>query len=117
VFIRLNNFNSGNAHKQGVFWGNKGKIDKEMITAMKKIFSLNLAGYIKMRIKEFPKIHYDYSPKLGTKWYTVFESENIYELIEDFKNDEYLQEFLQNLKDIVDRKNKLAQEVKKWNQS
>lgn len=88
---------------------------------IKKIYSLNLMGYLQMVTGQKPKLNYEFDNVKGSKWYGVFEDTDgtIDKAIGRYKDSEPLivdlHDYLRNLKDVIDRKNKIQGSVREWN--
>lgn len=83
-----------------------------------KIYSLNLMAFLVWNTKLSYKLHSEYDPTKGFKYYGIFEdTEELRNAMNDYKNDEWLKGFLDSLKDIIDRKNNIQRSVDLWNKS
>lgn len=91
---------------------------------IKQIYSLNLAAYVAMKTGNKPLLHYNFDAnRCASKWFCIFvddDSGGVQKAMDDFRDKSKplivdLHSFLTSLKDIVDKKNHIQEDVKKWN--
>ena len=103
---------------------NLGKELAQGINNIKTIYSLNLSAYIAMKTGKRPLLHYNFDAnRCASKWFCIFvddDSCGVQKAFDDFRDKSKplnvdLHLFLTSLKDIVDRKNHIQEDINEWN--
>lgn len=86
----------------------------------KKIYSLTILAYVQTVTGIKPDMHYEYDKQKGRMFFGVYKlTEEVQKAIDNYhtRNDSttIFMDFLANLNDITERKNKIKDALNQWN--